>query len=230
MRSLIISFLLVVLFPSQASAEQISCKVVGISDGDTLTCLASGNKQIKVRLAEIDAPESKQPYGAKSKRILSDLVFGKLVVLSIQDTDRYGRTVARVQSGGVDVNYELVARGAAWAYTKYLKDPKLQDAQTLAGNMERGLWALPEGSRVAPWDWRAGERVAKAPQAEPERKPSFPRTGSVASSAAGGFSCSKIKYCSQMSGCAEAMHQLRVCRNPQIDGDRDGVPCEAICR
>ncbi|SFI70276.1 Endonuclease YncB, thermonuclease family [Pseudomonas guineae] len=228
MRSLIISFLLAVLFPSLASAEQISCKVVGISDGDTLTCLASGNKQIKVRLAEIDAPESKQPYGAQSKRILSDLVFGKLVVLSIQDTDRYGRTVARVQSAGVDVNYELVARGAAWAYTKYLKDQKLQDAQTLAGNMEKGLWALPDSSRVAPWDWRAGERTASAPKAEPTRTSSFPKLGNATGD--GGFSCSTIKHCSQMSGCAEAMHQLRVCRNPQIDGDRDGVPCEAICR
>ena len=57
------------------------CLIVGISDGDTLTarCPAADPahpyQQVRVRLAEIDAPESRQAFGQRSKRHLSDLCF-----------------------------------------------------------------------------------------------------------------------------------------------------------
>lgn len=38
------------LLPCAVVAETIPCRVVGISDGDTLTCLADGNQRLKVRL------------------------------------------------------------------------------------------------------------------------------------------------------------------------------------
>lgn len=53
------------LFAHCAYAE-ITGKVVGISDGDTLTLL-SGREQIKVRLVEIDAPEKGQAFGNRAK-------------------------------------------------------------------------------------------------------------------------------------------------------------------
>lgn len=70
-------------------------KVVGVADGDTLTLLV-GTKQLKIRLAEIDAPERSQPYGTKAKHLLSDLVFGRSVRIVEVDRDRYGRIVAQV--------------------------------------------------------------------------------------------------------------------------------------
>lgn len=51
-------------------------KVVGISDGDTITVLVN-KKPIKIRLEGIDAPEAKQSFGNRSKQARSDLVFGK---------------------------------------------------------------------------------------------------------------------------------------------------------
>lgn len=51
--------------------------VISISDGDTLTVLNESKQQIKIRLAEIDAPEAKQPFGTRSKQSLSELCFGK---------------------------------------------------------------------------------------------------------------------------------------------------------
>ncbi|QBQ55554.1 thermonuclease family protein [Nitrosococcus wardiae] len=68
-------------------------RVVGISDGDTLTLLTPAKKQIKVRLAEIDIPEKGQPYGSQAKQALSNLVFGKQARVVVEDVDRYGRTV-----------------------------------------------------------------------------------------------------------------------------------------
>lgn len=51
--------------------------VIGISDGDTLTVLDKDKQQVKIRLAEIDAPESHQAFGSRSKQSLSNLCFGK---------------------------------------------------------------------------------------------------------------------------------------------------------
>lgn len=91
--------------PFVASAETINCRVVGVHDGDTLTCLTASKQQLKIRLAEIDTPESKQPYGTRAQQSLSGMVFGKDVRLVVQDTDHYGRKVVRYH-GSTDMNAE----------------------------------------------------------------------------------------------------------------------------
>ena len=88
--------LLMLAVAQVAVAGEITGRVVGIADGDTLTVLDAARQQTRVRLAEIDAPESHQPYGSRAKQALSDLAFGKSVRVVVQDTDRYGRTVGRI--------------------------------------------------------------------------------------------------------------------------------------
>jgi endonuclease YncB( thermonuclease family) len=78
--------------------------LVGVQDGDTLTLLTESKQQVKVRLAEIDTPESRQPYGTRAKQALADLAFGKQARVVVQDTDKHGRTVGRVYVGATDVN------------------------------------------------------------------------------------------------------------------------------
>ncbi len=60
-----------------AQSKALSGQVVSISDGDTLTVLDSGNTQHHIRLGGIDALESKQAFGTRSRQHLADLVFGK---------------------------------------------------------------------------------------------------------------------------------------------------------
>jgi len=131
---------------------EITGKVVGVHDGDSITVLAAGNVQLKVRLEGIDAPELKQAFSQQSKEALSGLVFGKTVNLHVTGKDRYKRTLAVVVVEGVNVNLELVRRGMAWRYDKYSKDAALLAAQDEAKAARRGLWA--DAAPVPPWEWR----------------------------------------------------------------------------
>ena len=146
------------LVPLLGFTEEYNGRVVGITDGDTLTLLVDGKRQIKVRLAEIDAPEGGQPYGNRSKQELSALTFNKEARVSVQDTDRYGRTVGRVFVGSVDVSAEMIRRGAAWVFRKYAKDVSLFKLEDEARRNKRGLWSLPESEHVPPWEWRKTKR------------------------------------------------------------------------
>jgi micrococcal nuclease len=157
MRSIIIPLLLILSLPLYAAQEYIG-RVVAISDGDTLTILESNNRQIKVRLAEIDTPESKQPYGARAKQELSALAYNKTVIVKAQSTDRYKRVVGRVYVGNVDVNAELVRRGTAWVYRQYAKDKQLYAIENHARKNRVGLWSLPEAEKIPPWEWRKKRR------------------------------------------------------------------------
>jgi endonuclease YncB( thermonuclease family) len=152
--TLIATGLVLLLAATPALSDDLNCRVVGISDGDTFTCLTISKRQVKVRLAEIDTPESKQPYGTRARQQLSEFAFGKDVTLSIQDTDRYGRTVARAFVGDTDINAEMVRHGAAWVYRQYSHDRGLLALETEAREEMVGLWALPESERMPPWEWR----------------------------------------------------------------------------
>lgn len=146
-------------------AEQVQGRVVGVADGDTVTVLDDRKVQHKIRLAGIDAPEKGMPYGQRSKQYLSDLVFGKTVVLEGDKIDRYGRTVAKVLLNGRDVNLAQIAAGMAWHYKKYEREQSSNDrmlygAEELdARAARRGLWEDPQP--VAPWDWRAEKRMTE---------------------------------------------------------------------
>jgi micrococcal nuclease len=128
------------------------CLVVGISDGDTLTARCN-DQTLKIRLAEIDAPEKAQPFGARSKQSLSALCFQKQAEIRSQATDRYGRTVARVTCDGIDANTEQVRSGMAWVYDKYVLDKSLSAVQGDAKAARRGLWSDAEA--MPPWEWRS---------------------------------------------------------------------------
>lgn len=148
-------FGVLVLFASMVvAADQVSGKVVSVYDGDTITVLSEQNKQIKVRLAEIDAPEKAQPFGEKSKQALSYLVFGKTVKVDIHNVDRYKRNVSTVYLDGRNVNREMVLNGYAYVYRQYSKDPSFIAAESKAKSNKAGLWSMPESERVMPSEWR----------------------------------------------------------------------------
>lgn len=136
--------------------EALFCIVVAISDGDTLTALCNDHQQVKIRLAEIDAPEKAQPFGDRSKQSLAAMCFQKQAEIRPQTKDRYGRTVARVICDGADANAEQVKRGMAWVYDKYVQDKSLYALQDEARAHKVGLWA--DNEPIRPWEWRRSNK------------------------------------------------------------------------
>lgn len=135
-------------------------KVVGVSDGDTITVLRDGHDQVKVRLYGIDAPEKAQDFGTRAKQATSDLCFGRVVDVEPVDTDRYGRTVGLVTVDGQSVNRELLAEGMAWVYPQYCRVPACTEWKAVENKArvgKVGLWSQP--SPAPPWEWRNGEKA-----------------------------------------------------------------------
>ncbi len=157
-----VASLVLALVLTAAEAATITGRVVGVSDGDTITVLDADRTQYKIRLAGIDAPESKQAFGSRSKQNLSDLVFGKDVAVEWDKRDRYQRVVGVVLVDGHDVNLEQVRAGMAWWYRQYAKEQTLDDrrlyeqAENGAKAARRGLWV--DANPVPPWEWRRAKR------------------------------------------------------------------------
>jgi endonuclease YncB( thermonuclease family) len=148
---------------SQASVPNASFdgQVIRVTDGDSITVRA-GEENIKVRLAQIDAPETGQPWGTRSRQELAEMVAGRTITVKATGQDRYGRTIAQIEAGGVDVNRDMIARGAAWAYTTYVTDPSMIETQRKAREEGVGLWAMPENERIPPWVYRQERRAKQA--------------------------------------------------------------------
>jgi endonuclease YncB( thermonuclease family) len=154
---------------TSATADSLEGRVVGVSDGDTITVLDSGKRQHKVRLSGIDAPERSQPYGEASRKNLSRLVYLKDVRVESQKQDRYGRTLGKVwvqpaecaRCGlTLDANLAQLTLGMAWWYRQYANEQPAADrghyelAEQEAKARKAGLWKEP--LPMPPWDWRHG--------------------------------------------------------------------------
>lgn len=132
-------------------AKDLEGRIVGVSDGDTATMLIeqpNGKLTVRIRLAQIDAPEKAQPWGQKSKQALSDLIYGKTIRVEVETKDRYGRVVANLYDGNTWVNERMVASGNAWMYRQYSSSPQIAQAESHAKENRLGLWSLPEAERV----------------------------------------------------------------------------------
>lgn len=135
-----------------AQKTPFNAKVISIKDGDTFTVLYQ-KKEITIRLAHIDSPERKQPFGTKAKQFASQLCFGKEVtILPNPKKDRNGRLIGEVWIGKTCVNKALVKNGLAWHFKRYSKSIEYATLENQARNQKKGLWS--EKNPIAPWDWR----------------------------------------------------------------------------
>lgn len=137
---------------------------ISMEDADTLTIQGAGNSPLNAfmgsnkysfRLAGIDSPETShagraaQPYAEEAKRIAQAIIKRAKNVEIVVNPDEvtYGRQVAMIYADGINVNLELIKRGAA-AYLPYRskQSPNMYNeqafakAQEMAQQHERGMW------------------------------------------------------------------------------------------
>jgi endonuclease YncB( thermonuclease family) len=146
------------LFTTTSHAEEGVYKVVYVYDGDTvkLRQIDSDDAQdvFKLRLTDIDAPERNQAFGLKSRRALMKLCQGKNIIATAQisGTDKYQRSLGKLQCNGVDASYYQAEHGLAWYYAQYSIDVEIYKAAKNARRFTLGLWS--DKNPIAPWNWR----------------------------------------------------------------------------
>lgn len=155
------------MFWAVDACAELTGRVVGVIDGDTLTVLDAERRQHKIRLAGIDAPERGQPFGSRSKRALFECAFGKQVRVIGTKTDRYQRFVGKILHQGVDCNLQQIERGLAWHYKQYEREQLPHDraayalTEVQAREASKGLWS--EYAPEAPWEYRRRKRTLGNP-------------------------------------------------------------------
>ena len=150
----LLSALLLLSLPAMAQAADIT-GVPKIREGDQLQI---GNNRI--RLGGIDAPAVDQlclntngerwTCGAAARDELIKRFGGKSWTCHTRAvTDRRGRTVARCEADGEDIQKWLVSNGWALALTRVSRDYEADEKA--AREAKAGMW---QGAFIAPWDWR----------------------------------------------------------------------------
>lgn len=190
-------------------AQDFTATIIAVLDGDTVL-IRRKTGLVKIRLAEIDAPEKHQAYGEASGLSLSGMVMKKQVRVITQAIDQYGRLIAHLSVDDVpDVNAEQIRRSMAWEYSNHHSNKLLVAVQNEAQAASRGLWK--QSQPVPPWKWR-------------KTHPYLPPDALAV--VAG---CGQKKHCSEMSSCEEARHYLVQCGLRSLDSNGDGTPCENLC-
>ena len=157
MKILLFTLLFIVVFAyhRQGIASSIH-KVIYIYDGDTIITKDTSNREYKIRLAGIDAPEDGQHYGNKSTEALKSLISNKMIKVVLEPKrDRYKRYVGRLYLNNLDINKEMIRLGAAWHEKRYTRGKTYRSflkSEYYAQKNRLGLWRYSEP--MPPWVWR----------------------------------------------------------------------------
>jgi micrococcal nuclease len=150
--------LIIIFFLSLSNClySQLKGRIIGVSDGDSVSLLDEKNVVFKIRLNGIDAPEKKQDFGNASKNFIGDLIYDKFVWVRTNGLDRYGRTIGTIYLNenmiGKSVNEMSLENGMSWHYKKYDKNILWSNIELKAKEDKVGLWKLP--NPIPPWSFR----------------------------------------------------------------------------
>jgi endonuclease YncB( thermonuclease family) len=153
--------LLAVVIRAGADSLDCPCRVVKVTDGDTVHVLDQSRERHKIRLSGIDAPEKDQVFGRRSMQNLAMQLAGEGVSVEYSKRDQYNRIIGKLLLDGRDINLLQVKEGFAWHYKRYQNEQSDLDrvlyssAETEARGKKIGLWSVPA---IPPWEYRRARR------------------------------------------------------------------------
>jgi micrococcal nuclease len=209
-----------------AAAQTLSGQLQRVVDGDSfwLQGMAQGKPSAKpqeVRMQGIDAPEACQAWGQQSREALQAALQGQTLEVRTQGKDQHGRWLGTVWVGSININARQVQEGHAWsARYRWDQGPYVKEERQ-AQALRRGLHE--DRQAILPRQFRERHGPCQPGQGVPP-KPAI--SGGAGPLAAGPLRCDGRTHCSQMRSCEEAKFFLANCPGTQMDGNKDGVPCE----
>ena len=206
--------------------------VTKVIDGDTIAVSLNG-KQETLRLIGIDSPETVDPrkpvqcYGQEASNKAKSILLGKDIFLEADETqgerDKYKRLLRYVIfPNGENFNLQMIKEGFAHEYTydlPYKYQAEFKAAQKFARENNLGLW------NPSACDSSLNKTIIPSPSGQ-----NLGQTEQKSAAPSGTYTCDCGKLCGAMSTCDEAYYQLNTCGCFARDSDRDGVPCETLCR
>ena len=135
-----------------APAAPVQGMVTAVPSGDTVMLTLADQRQVSVRLRDIDAPESCQPWGEEARAALSTLALTKVATLQAGARDGQGRTVGNLMLDDLNVSRFLVENGHAWSVRTRWDQGPLVKQEKMARALTRGLHATP--GAVQPKEFR----------------------------------------------------------------------------
>lgn len=141
-------------------------KAMGVVRPDEIKVLKEDGKTENVRLYGIDCPVEPQDFGRVAHLYMSNRVLGKWVEVRPLFRDHFDRVIAWVFVDGESLNKEMLRKGLAWWYRKYLpweKELELLEAEARKAGI--GLWS--GNDPMPPWEYQA--LPGRGGQRSPER-------------------------------------------------------------
>lgn len=210
-------------------------EIVKVIDGDTVQVKINGKSEV-IRLIGIDTPESVDPrkpvqcFSIEATQRAKELLpTGKRVTLESDptqgDKDKYNRLLRYIfLEDGTNFSKSMISDGYAHEYTfqvPYRYMEVFKETEKEAREAKRGLWA-DDACLVVATPTTKNLNVAPTTAVVP--------TVAIQNNTSGGYSCGSKTKCGEMTSCAEAMYYLNTCGVSRLDGDKDGVPCETLCK
>ena len=133
-----------------AAAAALVCLAMGVTDGDLITLRCGEQPPMDVRLSQIYVPRGDQHFSKQAEQTLVSLIKDKEVTFLEVGKDRKGRPVGEIRAEGRFINFELVHRGMAWCYSKYVTDRMCRNSEKGAKAQKIGMWASGQAKPKPP--------------------------------------------------------------------------------
>ena len=151
---LVLSILILCLYTGFELGKQWDgYRLVRVIDGDTVLVQSRRNgEETRLRLVGINSPETNECFFDQAKVQLGMALDGKKITYKIFGRDGFGRFLGIVYANNADVSENMVATGAALAYSASEVHDELKPATDYFDSLKK-LEEEPKAKKMGVWSY-----------------------------------------------------------------------------